>query len=134
MQIVQPAVKVYVRMNEPELAEAVRLHLDRALRASLQRFAQRVRNVRVTLQDVNGPRGGVDKYCRVEGKLFPSRRWVMQEECDANAFAAITLAVQRFKYSVRKGLERARVWSAKRETIRKRSISVEAEEKTEQRI
>jgi putative sigma-54 modulation protein len=118
MQTGQRAVSVHIRIHESELAEAIRLCMDRALHAGLQRFAGKVRNIRVTLQDVNGPRGGVDKSCRIEAKLFPSRRWVVQEVRDANAFAAITLAVQRVKYTVCKASERTRVWQARRGAAR----------------
>jgi putative sigma-54 modulation protein len=130
----QHAVSVHIRIHDPELAEAARLHLDRALYAGLQRFAGRVRNVRVSLLDMNGPRGGVDKACRIEAKLFPSRRWVLQEVRDANVFAAITLAVQRVKYTMRLALEHARVWHTRRDTIRKRAVSAEEEEEVLQRI
>jgi len=128
MQTVERAVTVHIRIHESDLVDAVRLYVDRALHAGLQRFAGRVRNVRVTLQDVNGPRGGADKRCRVEAKLFPSQRWVMQEVRHANVFAAITLAIQRVKGTVRKVSERSRVWHVRRETIRKGSVSTEEEE------
>jgi len=128
MQSGERAVSVNIRIQESEMQDAIRMHVMQALDASFQRFSGKVRTVRVTLQDVNGPRGGVDKSCRIEAKLFPSRRWVMQEVRDADVFAAITLAIQRVRYSVRKALERARVWRARRETIRKRPDSAEEEE------
>ena len=132
-QTSQRAVSVNIRIHAPELAEAARLHLDRALYAGLQRFAGRVGNVRVAVLDLNGPRGGVDKSCRIEAKLSPSGRWVRQEVRDANVFVAITLAVQRVKYTVRKALERARVWHTRRDSIRKRAVSAEEEDDVWQR-
>ncbi|MCH9685880.1 MAG: HPF/RaiA family ribosome-associated protein [Deltaproteobacteria bacterium] len=50
-----------VSLTDP-LAHLVRRRLDFAL----GRHASEIRRVEVKLADVNGPRGGVDKECRVE--------------------------------------------------------------------
>jgi putative sigma-54 modulation protein len=81
--------------------------------------------VRITLQDVNGPRGGVDKSCRIQAQLFPSRHWVIHEVRNADVFAAITVALQRVKHTARKAFERARDWRERRETIRKAPLPAE---------
>jgi putative sigma-54 modulation protein len=47
------------------LSDAVRGHVERRTQFALGRFAAAIRTVRVTLLDENGPRGGVDKRCRV---------------------------------------------------------------------
>jgi putative sigma-54 modulation protein len=128
MRTMESATSVHIRIHEPELLDEVRAYVDRTLQTSFQRFAGRVRNVRITLQDVNGPRGGMDKSCRIQAQLFPSRRWVMHEVRDANIFAAITAALQRVKYTVRKAFERRSAWRERRETIRKASAPAEEED------
>jgi putative sigma-54 modulation protein len=128
------AVSVQLRIREAELADTVRSYVDRKLQAGLQRFAGRLRNVQVTLQDVNGPRGGVDKSCRIAAEVFPSRRWVRQEARNANQFAAIALAVKGVKQAVRRVLERTRVWRVRRETIRKGSVSPEGEQEVRKTV
>jgi len=40
-------------------------HIERRLRFALARFGSRVERVIVFLQDRNGPRGGIDKVCRI---------------------------------------------------------------------
>jgi len=47
--------------RDPEL----RNHIRRRLQFALGRFAERIEHVRVTVTDVNGPRGGVDKRCSI---------------------------------------------------------------------
>jgi len=131
MQTTDRAISLHIRIHDSELLDAVRAYVNRTLQTSLQRFAGRVRNVRITLQDVNGPRGGVDKSCRIQAQLFPSRRWVMHEVRDANVFAAITVALQRVKYTVRKAFERRSGWRERRETIRKASVSAAEEEQAQ---
>ena len=38
--------------------------LEKILAAAIEPLAQRVKQVLVYIEDVNGPRGGVDKQCR----------------------------------------------------------------------
>ena len=40
-------------------------HIERRLRFALDRFGDRIARVFVFLHDRNGPRGGIDKICRV---------------------------------------------------------------------
>ena len=48
------------------LSDALRESLQLRIRFALSRFSERIREVAVTLDDVNGPRGGIDKRCQVE--------------------------------------------------------------------
>ena len=59
------------------------------------------------LGDLNGPRGGLDKQCRVTVTLSPSGR-VMVEATDANLHSAIDRAADRLERSVTRELERRR--------------------------
>jgi len=40
-------------------------HIERRLLFALSRFSGRIQKVLVFLEDTNGPRGGVDKVCRI---------------------------------------------------------------------
>ncbi|MFG0252595.1 MAG: HPF/RaiA family ribosome-associated protein, partial [Phycisphaerales bacterium JB038] len=40
-------------------------HVERCLRAALERHAPHIRRVEVVMTDINGPRGGRDQLCRV---------------------------------------------------------------------
>lgn len=48
-----------------------RREVRRILTSALGRFAHRVRTVCVWLEDVNGPRGGVDNLCRIDIEFRP---------------------------------------------------------------
>jgi hypothetical protein len=63
------------------------------LTSALGRFERRVRSIRVWLEDVNGPRGGVDIRCRIDIELRPrgalSVSALATDEFTATAEAAV---------------------------------------------
>lgn len=48
-----------------DLTEAMKEHVERKLGYALDRFDEEGVLAQVTLEDVNGPRGGNDKHCRI---------------------------------------------------------------------
>ena len=52
-----------------QLPDAVREHGEHVLRLTLSRFGEEIRQVTVLTEDVNGPRGGLDKRCVIRAKL-----------------------------------------------------------------
>lgn len=73
----------------------------RTLRAALDRFSSRVASVKVTLNDVNGPRGGLDKECkiyvRLAGGVLLTTRTLAKD-----VFEAISLCADKCKRRVAK--------------------------------
>lgn len=96
-----------IRGRHIELTAALLAHVERRLRFALSRFGQKIRQVAVQLLDLNGPRGGVDKQCRVTVTLSPSGK-VMVGATDADLPTAIDRAADRLERSVIRALERAR--------------------------
>jgi ribosome-associated translation inhibitor RaiA len=95
------------------LAHELRAYAERRLRFALRRFAARVHSVWVRMDDVNGPRGGVDKRCRVTARLRPSGH-VHIEELDRQPWAAIDLAAGRTGRVVARALRRHQAQRAPR--------------------
>ena len=65
-----------------ELTSAQREIVERRLAFALGRFGDRVARMTVSVEDLNGPRGGLDQRCRIEVSLVPSGT-VMTEATDA---------------------------------------------------
>lgn len=89
------------------LDDVLKGYIERRLRFALRRFAARVRRLTVRLTDVNGPRGGLDKRCRIAVALVP-RGVVMVEGSGVNPFALIADAAKRAGRAVRRELDRRR--------------------------
>lgn len=51
---------------------------------ALDRFVDTIREVEVWCADINGPRGGVDKTCRVQLRLYP--RGVLTAKSSGSSF------------------------------------------------
>ena len=58
-------MRLEIRSRGVEVSERLKDHVEERLRLALGRLARYVGEVWVYLRDVNGPRGGKDKLCRV---------------------------------------------------------------------
>lgn len=66
---------------------------------ALERFQHLLKNVQVYFEDINGPRGGVDKQCRCVLNLKRMPPIVIQDE-DENARALINRVAERAAYTL----------------------------------
>ncbi len=51
------------------LTQSLRAYIARRLTFALGQFRSRIRLVKTALEDINGPRGGLDQQCRVMVRL-----------------------------------------------------------------
>ena len=98
-------MEIEVRAMGMPVTEGMRAHVERRLAFALDRFGRRVARVTVRVTDVNGPRGGPDKACRVDAALENGGR-VHIDERDLDAYAAIDRAAHRLGHTVARRLER----------------------------
>ncbi len=104
-------MKIVIRAHQIDLTPALRDHVRRRLEFALGRLGPAVRAVKVTLADVNGPRGGVDKLCRMRivGDQLPA---LVIEAAAADLPAAVDLAAERAGRTVVRARERRRGFAA----------------------
>jgi hypothetical protein len=89
------------------LTKTHRREVRRILTSALGRFARRMRTVRVWLEDVNGPRGGVDNRCRIDIELRP-RGVISVSACGSNELAAAAKAANRARELVDRRVKKLR--------------------------
>jgi len=100
-------MKMLVRSKLIEIDETARAQILRRLYFSLGRLSMHVARVTVQIVDVNGPRGGEDKVCRIEVRI-PGSAPVFVEATDAVLGAAVDRAADRAAKAVSRTIQRAR--------------------------
>jgi ribosomal subunit interface protein len=96
-----------VRSKQTEVDESVRAYVERRLWFSLDRHSARILHATVHIVDLNGPRGGEDKSCRIEVRLRGAGS-VFVEGTDADLYTAVDRAAARAGRAVSRVVERAR--------------------------
>lgn len=99
-------MKVGIVVRGIRLAESIRHFARHRLSAALGRYRQVLQSVRMTLTDVNGPRGGVDKHCVIEVRV-PALVPIVVRERDADLHVAIDRAADRVDRAVARRLARS---------------------------
>jgi ribosomal subunit interface protein len=87
-------MKIDIRTHGFALTDAIRDHIERRLRFALARASAHIRLVAVHLSDIDGPRGGIEKRCRLRVRLKQSGD-VMIDDTESDLCAAIDRAANR---------------------------------------
>ena len=104
---IAPETPANIRVTGLSLDQDDRAYIRRRLGEKLGKYADSIERVTVRLEDVNGPRGGVDQACRIKVVLsgMPS---VVVEHNAASLKPAVTAAVTAVERAVRRAVERRR--------------------------
>lgn len=88
------------------LTDTLREHTLRRINSAFNRIADRIGRVTVRVGDMNGPRGGCDKYCRVLVRI-PGQEDVYVEAACEDLYEAIGRAAERAAWTARRRLRSA---------------------------
>lgn len=89
------------------LDESMHDLLERRIGFALSRFDSRIRKTTAVIEDVNGPRGGIDKSCRITVQLNGARDIVINDQ-DSDLAKCIAHATERVGRAVARAIERSR--------------------------
>lgn len=92
-------MKLEFRTSNLESSPPLEAHVVRKLDFALRRFSDRIERVLVRLVDINGPRGGRDKRCRIAASVSGAPS-VIVEATHSNAYVAITHAAARLQAQI----------------------------------
>jgi putative sigma-54 modulation protein len=98
-------MNVEVRQHRVELRNSLVDSIRRHIAADLGRFEHMIKRVCVRVADINGPRGGEDKSCRIQVHLKRSPS-VIIEDRGVSVLAAIGRAVGRVDMAVSRSIDR----------------------------
>jgi putative sigma-54 modulation protein len=86
-----------------------RLHeqVERQMGFALRQFESWISGAAVHLEDINGPKGGVDKQCRVLVKLKGGKTLKI-EDLDADMTVAVNRAADRIGHAVSREVDKRR--------------------------
>jgi len=87
-------MQVEIRGKGLRVTDVLSTYIQRRLVFALGRFGRRVERVLVRVEDTNGPKGGIDKQCRV-AVVVPHFTTAMMEGRDSNIRVAINRAVAK---------------------------------------
>lgn len=94
-------------------------YTERRMRFALTRSSDRIVRVAVLVGDSNGPRGGEDKFCRIQIHLKRAPQ-VLIEDIGAELYAVIDRAAERAGRNVAKRVDRLMesIREARRKSLR----------------
>lgn len=102
-------MKIDVRFLGMSPSPALREHTERQILFHLSRFGRDIQTVEIRISDVNGPKGGLDKKCRITAR-GPRFGLSTLEELSGDAYQAADEAIARLARTVGRQIERARNW------------------------
>ena len=100
-------MRVTIQTSGFEITNALRSYIEQRLATALGWARHHMHKLAVSLSDINGPRGGVDKRCKIQVKLASGREIII-EDVEADMYVAIDRAAERADRAVVRQVERAR--------------------------
>ena len=106
-------MRIAIHASGFDMTTALRQYTEQRLATALGWARLHMRKLAVSLSDINGPRGGIDKRCKIQVQLGNGRE-VIIEECEADLYAAIDRAAERADRAVVRQVERTRQFTHER--------------------
>ena len=102
-----------IEARQFSLTPSLRRHIEKQLRAKFTRFREKIGTIIVRVGDVNGPKGGIDKRCRLLVRT-PGRKDIVINDRHTDLYIAIDRAAHRAGRALRRTIGRSRLGSGQR--------------------
>lgn len=100
-------MKIAVRARQVGWNEELRRQVERSIEFAVDRHKSRIDRISVYLNDLNGPRGGVDKLCQITADIRGARPVLILERGD-DLQAVVSRAAKRLGYRISRHAHRQR--------------------------
>ena len=94
---------VHIQSRHFPLSEALRKYVKSKVQIMLGRYEAKIIRVDVSLFDINGPKGGEDKCCKIIVKINGASSIVMQETAE-DCYDAINTCTRRARRAIKRQL------------------------------
>lgn len=101
-------MKIDIRFRGFEVSRSLREYMVRRAHSQFSRFGDGINSLTVRISDDNGPKGGVDKRCRVTVR-GPALGTVTLEDSSADPCSAVDMVFDRAAHAAGREIERRRV-------------------------
>ena len=98
-------MKLDIQARDFSLTDSIQTYVKERINYLFSTRYDQIQRITVRLGDVNGPRGGEDKRCRVKITL-PRLNEIVIEDVQANLYVAISRAMERASRTVNRRLNR----------------------------
>lgn len=117
-------MRINIQASGFVLTAALKVYTEKRLMTALGWAGRHLREVQVSLLDINGPRGGCDKRCRILVQVAGGKSVVI-EDTETDLYHAIDRAAERVDRAVVRRLEQLRGFSHVRVFGKNEAASVE---------
>ncbi len=100
-------MQITIQTRGFSMTEALRLYVLQRVRFALGWAGLTTRRLAIILSDINGPRGGSDKRCRIQVQLVGGKDVVI-EDTEADMYLAIDRAAERADRALVRRVQRMR--------------------------
>lgn len=100
-------MRMTIQASGFDLTHALRAYTEQRVATALGWARDHLSKLAVSLSDINGPRGGVDKRCKIQLRLAGGREIVI-DDVEADLYAAIDRAAERADRAVVRQVGRTR--------------------------
>ena len=98
-------MKLDIQARDFSLTDSIQTYVKERINYLFSARYDQIQRITVRLGDVNGPRGGVDKRCRVKITL-PRLNEIVIEDLQTDLYVAISRAMERASHTVNRRLNR----------------------------
>lgn len=108
-------MRIEIHAGKFSPTDKLREHIERRVQFALSWAHQNLHQVTLRLDDINGPKGGADKSCRIQIPIAGGKPVVI-EEIQSDLYIAIDRAIERAGRALSRKLARKREHSHRRYT------------------
>ena len=99
-------MRLDINTSRIDLSTDIRDYVERRAEFALGRFEHAIVDITVSLEDTNGPRGGIDQQCKIRVNSTGERSPILSTHTHQEIKAAIDLAFETVSRTVAKSLDR----------------------------